>query len=115
MISPAAEFKFSVVEDTDQSFRTEWPVPADLPYFDGHFPGFPVLPAVAIVDATVELIRKGLGLEELRVSRIVSAKFMSPVTPGSKVEISVQRSPGSDWKAEWRASGKLMADLRLHF
>ena len=120
MISPRAVFKFNIAKIEIEGYRTEWPVPLDLPYFEGHFPGNPILPAVGIIDATIELLRAARKLEDLRVSRIVSAKFTSPVFPGAKVEITAHRLSDQEWKAEWRALdpaslGKLLADLRLTF
>ncbi|MBI3556412.1 MAG: beta-hydroxyacyl-ACP dehydratase [Deltaproteobacteria bacterium] len=108
MIDPGAEFKFApkaascaAAATHARCFCTEWQVPAELPYFNGHFPQNPVLPAVAIIDATAELIGQALGASTPVLSGVKSAKFMSPITPGLLLNITIHEISG-EWMAEWR-------------
>jgi 3-hydroxymyristoyl/3-hydroxydecanoyl-(acyl carrier protein) dehydratase len=112
MIEPKNEFRFAPHELSCNSltphtgcFRTQWQVPKSLPYFNGHFPENPVLPAVAILDATGELIRQSLGLSQVTLSGVKSAKFMSPITPGLLLEIDLHRLSETEWQVEWKNPG----------
>lgn len=83
-----------------------WTVPKDLPYLNGHFPGRPIVPGVAILDKSVEVIRGQLGLAELKLKRVKSAKFLAPLEPGSTVEIRAFAGVDGAWNIEW-LSGKV--------
>ena len=54
--------------------------PPDFPAFDGHFPGQPVLPAIAQLAAVRLLAAKHLG-RDLTAFRLDRAKFKSMVSP----------------------------------
>lgn len=100
--------------------RYRWVVPADLPYFEGHFPGRPTLPAVAMIDFTLELVRRRPGFERAELGRLKAAKFTAVIVPGSEVEVTVTRdhsaSVQTSWKAEWRLDhGDGGADVAANF
>lgn len=78
-----------------------WSVPADLPYLNGHFPGYPVLPAVGIVDGSVEGLRKALGYSQLHLREILLAKFLRPVRPDQSVRLVFSKKGEDIWRAEW--------------
>lgn len=67
-------------------------IPADLLYFEGHFPGAPLLPGVAqlavLVLAQVHRLWPYLG-EPSRVSRL---KFKRPIGPGDRLLLSLELS-----------------------
>lgn len=92
-----------------------WKVPADLPYFDGHFPGNPIFPAVGIVDASVYILKKILNQPKLYVPHYPVAKFMSPISPESTVRIELKQLNEKEWLAEWKdeAAAKLLASFRI--
>jgi 3-hydroxyacyl-[acyl-carrier-protein] dehydratase len=53
---------------------------AEHPIFDGHFPGFPVVPGVCMMQITKELLEQALGCE----TRLVAArnlKFLTILNP----------------------------------
>jgi 3-hydroxymyristoyl/3-hydroxydecanoyl-(acyl carrier protein) dehydratase len=62
---------------------------ADCPYFQGHFPGFAVLPAVAQTDIAVRLADRAFGTG-LLVERIKRVKFSAFVLSGAVLRITLE-------------------------
>jgi 3-hydroxymyristoyl/3-hydroxydecanoyl-(acyl carrier protein) dehydratase len=112
MLIPQNEFKrLQLTLSGETSFEAELPVSADIQYFNGHFPGAPVLPAIGIIDASLVAISQFMKSEKsLRKAR--SAKFFAPVIPGTQVKISGQKTEGG-WNIQWAADGKNLASLSL--
>jgi 3-hydroxyacyl-[acyl-carrier-protein] dehydratase len=81
-------------------------------FFQGHFPGNPIMPGVLIVEAMAQtagiLAIKSSEREKLNVyfMSIESAKFRKPVVPGDSVimDIKVLRRRGNVWKLSGKAS-----------
>ncbi len=78
------------------------------PYFQGHFPGSPVMPGVLIVEAMAQtaavLVVHTLGPESegklVYFMSIDSCRFRRPVFPGDQLQIEVakERNRGPVWK-----------------
>jgi acyl-coenzyme A synthetase/AMP-(fatty) acid ligase/3-hydroxymyristoyl/3-hydroxydecanoyl-(acyl carrier protein) dehydratase len=70
-------------------------LPPECPYFDGHFPSFKILPAVAQIDIVMRVAHERLGapIGMLGMHRI---KFQKPISPGLaySLEIEYLRSRG---------------------
>ena len=90
------------------------------PHFRGHFPGFPVMPGVLIIEAmaqtaavvVVEALGKKAEGKVVFFMSIEEAKFRKPVVPGDAMHLHIQKahSRGNVWKFEGRA----MVDGNLH-
>lgn len=65
--------------------------PAQHPAFAGHFPGFPIVPGVMLLDAIVHLQESESGRA---VTGIPSAKFLRPVAPAQEVTLSCASGSG---------------------
>lgn len=63
-------------------------VDADLECFDGHFPGFPILPGVVQIDWAVACARDYLALLE-PVKTLDRLKFTNPIQPGMRLELTI--------------------------
>ncbi len=78
-------------------------VPKELPYFQGHFPGNPILPAIGIIDGSLCAIeaaapsRPGHGAIS---AQTVKAKFNAVVTPNMDIYIEVVTSKNS-YTVKW--------------
>lgn len=69
------------------------------PFFQGHFPGHPVMPGVLIVEALAQTSGLLLGLsgthanKEDRIfylAKVDNARFLKPVIPGDQLRLEVQ-------------------------
>ncbi|WP_459673833.1 3-hydroxyacyl-ACP dehydratase FabZ [Acidisoma sp. 7E03] len=77
-------------------------------FFQGHFPGHPVMPGVLIIESMAQtagvLVVETLGPESrgklVYFMSIESAKFRRPVVPGDQlhVHVSKDRNRGNVWK-----------------
>jgi 3-hydroxymyristoyl/3-hydroxydecanoyl-(acyl carrier protein) dehydratase len=95
-------------------FSAQLRVDAQQPFFDGHFPGQPIVPAVWLLDQLGQMLNE--ELQGSRVSGVPSAKFLSPVPPGESLTFTVNADPASG-RARFRieASGRLAAQGELRF
>ena len=83
--------------------------PPDHPAFAGHFPGFPVVPGVLLLDAMLHLQEQESGRA---VAAIASAKFLRPVAPGQTVTLACEG--GADRRRfEIREGADLVASGQL--
>ena len=92
------------------------------PHFQGHFPRWPVMPGVLIIEAMAQtaavLVVDAIGEQAagklVYFTSIDNARFRRPVVPGSMLQIHVERvhSRGMVWKFNGRAmvDDKLMAE-----
>ena len=64
-------------------------IAADHPAFDGHFPGQPVLPGVALLAEVLEAALREPALAACvgNAPRLAVVKFLAPVRPGASLVI----------------------------
>jgi acyl-coenzyme A synthetase/AMP-(fatty) acid ligase/3-hydroxymyristoyl/3-hydroxydecanoyl-(acyl carrier protein) dehydratase len=91
--APASAPRVLAEERGADRLARELEVPADLVYFDGHFPVYPVLPGVAQLAWVMDAARVLLGCEP-RVARLEALKFASPVRPEDRLRLELERRPG---------------------
>lgn len=63
-------------------------VDTDNPFFEGHFPGNPVLPAIAQLVLVERLIGEAMG-GEVAVDSLRQVKFAEVIRPGDRLTIEV--------------------------
>jgi beta-hydroxyacyl-ACP dehydratase FabZ len=99
-------------------------VTANEPFFAGHFPDFPVMPGVLIVEAMAQtagvLVLKNIPDRDEKLVFLVSvdaARFRKPVIPGDtlRLEMTVIKRKGSVAKMAGRATvdGVLVAEAEI--
>jgi 3-hydroxyacyl-[acyl-carrier-protein] dehydratase len=109
----------------DRSIRAIKAVTINEPFFQGHFPGRPIMPGVLIVEALAQaagvLAVESLGLANsgklVYFMAIEGAKFRQPVEPGVLLQLDVEfvQKRTSICKFAGRASinGKLAAEANF--
>ena len=70
----------------NDTFTSEFVVPADHPALAGHFPGQPVVPGVVLLDAVLAAIRTRASFV---LAAIPGAKFLGPVLPDERIELRI--------------------------
>ncbi len=92
-------------------------ITANEEFFQGHFPGNPIMPGVLIVEALAQLggiLAFGSGVspgKSVYFLSIEKAKFRKPVVPGDqlRMEVNVLKLRGSVWKF----SGNALVDDKI--
>jgi len=111
--------------DGDNSAIGVKAVTINEPFFQGHFPKFPVMPGVLLIEGMAQtagaLCSDGLG-EDYEPSLVFfmsidKAKFRRPVFPGDTVHYHVKkiRSRGRVWRfgCEAKVNGQLVAEAEI--
>jgi len=93
-------------------------VTANEPFFNGHFPDFPVMPGVLIVEAMAQtagvLVLKSIPDRDNKLVLLVSvdgARFRRPVVPGDQLRIEMTLLKRKDTVA--KMAGKATVDGKV--
>jgi 3-hydroxymyristoyl/3-hydroxydecanoyl-(acyl carrier protein) dehydratase len=98
----------------DDAAETHFSLISAAPFLAGHFPGRPILPGVAIIDAAVIACRSASAGEKLRLRAISAARFLSTVLPGDELAVRATRMAAGAWRVTASAGGVLCARMTLH-
>ena len=96
------------------------------PFFQGHFPGAPVMPGVLIIESMAQvagvMIYRGMPDKDRKLiyfTSIENAKFRRPVLPGDQLRIEMhllnRRSNFGKMNGQATVDGKLVAEAIVTF
>ena len=77
-----------VVSREENAIALEFVIPASSDFYDGHFPQYKLLPAVAQFEVITRFSRKYFGTQRY-VPNIKRIKFSAPIKPGTKIHLYV--------------------------
>jgi len=101
-------------ETAEDAAQSHFLLISEAPFLAGHFPGRPILPGVAIIDAALMVCRAAAGARHLRLDAISAARFFAAVLPGDEVTLRAVPSGAGTWRAAAHANGVLCARMTLH-
>jgi 3-hydroxyacyl-[acyl-carrier-protein] dehydratase len=91
-------------------------VTIDEPFFEGHFPGNPIMPGVLVIEAMAQVggilarlsVPKSMKIESgkaIYFAAIDKAKFRKPIVPGDQIlfELAAIRKGTKIWKMKGKA------------
>ena len=108
-----------VIELDDEHIVAIKNVTINEPFFEGHFPGQPIMPGVLLIEAMAQaggilalrhVLRANAGAagSAMYFMGIDKAKFRKPVVPGDQVKLEV--TPLRKGGAIWKLAGKATVD-----
>lgn len=106
----------------DRSISSEAVVPAENTIFEGHFPGFPLMPGVLLIEAMAQtsgwlVVAMNQFKRMPFLAQVKDAKFRTFVTPGQKLMVTAKLThEGSGYavtEAKITLAGKPVCDATL--
>lgn len=106
----------------DRSISSEAVVPVDNTIFEGHFPGFPLMPGVLLIEAMAQtsgwlVVAMNQFKRMPFLAQVKDAKFRTFVTPGQKLLVNAKlMHEGSGYavtEAKITLAGKPVCDATL--
>ncbi|MFI1212516.1 3-hydroxyacyl-ACP dehydratase FabZ family protein [Streptomyces sp. NPDC020802] len=93
-------------ERTPQGLRVtvRLPVERAAAQMAGHYPGFPILPGVLLIEGVRQAAGAALG-GELQLCRVDRARFVRPLFAGDELQLSLLVTSGPDSRITVRARG----------
>ena len=114
-----------IIESTDKKIVGLKNVTINEPFFQGHFPGHPIMPGVLILEAMAQV--GGVGVLSLSENQgklayflsIKEAKFRKPVVPGDQliieVEIVKKKLSVMQVRATAKVDGEVVTEAEMMF
>ena len=100
------------------TFQTRRMIGNNHPALAGHFPGNPIVPGVLILDEVLQAARQWRG--RLRLTKVVSVKFISTLKPGETFDVNLREDGRSHIEFECLlgestfAAGRLEVELDVN-
>ena len=86
--------KEKIIEKNENSVSMEFSIPDTSPYFDGHFPEFHILPAVAQIELIIRFAARYFGTT-INPSQIKRVKFTNFIRPNARLLLKLEKKEKS--------------------
>jgi 3-hydroxyacyl-[acyl-carrier-protein] dehydratase len=115
------------IAELDLAARTivaDCTLPRHSPIFEGHFPGYPILPGVLMIETIAQaggwLVMAGLRFRRMAfLAKVAEAKMRSFLAPGEAIRVeATQEHYGSGYAVlagRIRAEGRLVAEAGITY
>jgi len=101
--------------DEAGGIELEIEVPADSRWFEGHFPGFAILPGVVQIGWAAHFGHALCGFGP-GVRAMEHIKFKRPILPGARLSLSLKPDPaGNRLRYEYREADQICSSGSLHY
>jgi len=80
-----------IIEKNDNALSLIFTISEESQYFDGHFPGYPILPAVAQIDIVINFASRYFGTGFI-ISQIKRTKFTKIITPSLILLLKIKKN-----------------------
>ena len=116
--------RITALDLADHTIKTEALVPTESTIFEGHFPGYPLMPGVLLIESMAQtsgwLVVAERRFESMPfLASLKDVKLRTFVTPGSQLFLSAKLvHDGSGFavaKAEGRFEDKIVCDATITF
>lgn len=92
----------------DGSLSAEVRVPNGSVWFDGHFPGYPILPGIAQLGMVYDIIRQSLHCQ-VRVTEVNNIRFKQMIAPDDCLMVKAElRSEGGRYAFRITRAGEVV-------
>ena len=92
--------------------RWTFTVPTDHPFFEGHFPGHPILPGVVALGWMIAATERFLGRNLLGIE-VLNVKFQVVILPGTQLELLLTPKSGGRLQALLRSEAGVHASALI--
>ena len=99
-------------------------LPEESPIFEGHFPGYPIMPGVLMIETIAQaggwLVMAGLRFRQMAfLAKVSEAKMRSFLAPGQAIRVeATQDHDGSGYavvSGRIKSAGKLIAEATITY
>lgn len=97
---------------TADALRWTFTVPPDHPFFEGHFPGHPILPGVVALGWMMAAAERFHGRPQPG-GPLVNVKFQVVILPGTELELLLTSKPGGRLQAIIRSEAGVHASALI--
>jgi 3-hydroxyacyl-[acyl-carrier-protein] dehydratase len=82
-------YEMTILHESDRpGYFAAVQIPADSPWFSGHFPGHPVLPGIAQLGMVMDLVRRS-SITPMELEAISRVRFKKMVGPLDRITVEV--------------------------
>lgn len=104
-----------VQDESEDSLVAISSVNSSEEFFQGHFPGNPVVPGVLIIETMAQACQVLLKDSSLSLNEVKRARFREMVKPGDQLVIKVKKKADSTFSAEAYLGEKVACSAELAF